>query len=286
MIILALFLIAVIFLCPLHTYVRQRLDRIESDQPRSFPWKTTGIGIACVVLALMLYRHSHTNLIPIGMITHDTGHFTQGFATDGEYLYETTGLYGQSGIYKYDLKTNKLVASNTKIGELLFLEGCTILNGKLYVLTWKENKMFGIDPATLEILDEYLYPREGWGLANDGTYLIASDGTSAIYFFDNVFGDATKQINVTYQGKLVNNLNELEYIDGKIWANRWYEDDIYIIDPDTGECEKILNLSAYAKKHRTHSGSVLNGIAFDKSAGNLLITGKLWDTTYAFKIKK
>lgn len=215
---------------------------------------------------------------------HDAGAYTQGlFFYDGV-LYETTGQYGQSSIRKVNLTSGK-VLNYVSVDKRYFVEGSSCLNGKLYVLTWMENVCFVYDIKTFRKLGELRNPREGWGLTNDGKYLIMSDGTDKIYYLDPMTFMEVKSISVTLNGKRLNYINELEYIDGKIWANVYTTDSIVIIDPKTGIVEGMVdcrNLLPYAM--RKPDTDVLNGIAWDEKTKSLYLTGKNWPKIFKISL--
>lgn len=216
---------------------------------------------------------------------HSIDSFTQGLSFHNDKMYETTGLYGKSNIYKnIDLSTGKSEKSYAFDSDI-FAEGSVVFDNELYVLTYRENKVFVFDPDSLEQKRELLYNREGWGLTTDGTHLIASDGSCDIFFMDKQL-NTIKQITVKHEGNDVKNINELEYIDGKIWANVWLTNDILIIDPQSGNVEKKLDFSKLCPQHINNSNDVLNGIAYNKSTGKIYVTGKRWDTLYELEIKK
>ena len=170
---------------------------------------------------------------------HDTGSYTQGlFWHDGS-LYESTGLNGKSTFRKVDLQSGKAL-TKLPFNRKYFVEGSVILVDKLYILTWTNKVIFIYDANTLEYLSTYSYPREGWGLTTDGKSLISSDGSSRIYFLTPEL-KFERSINVTLNGRAVRYLNELEWIDGRIWANVYTTDTIVIINPDTGIVEATVD---------------------------------------------
>ena len=218
--------------------------------------------------------------------THDTSSFTEGlFVRDGE-LYESTGRKGQSKIMKNIDPTTGIPEKATALSDEIFGEGATYYNGKIYMLTYKSQKGLIFNGETLEQQQALSYPREGWGLTTDGEYLIASDGSSNLYFMDENF-NTLKTLKVKYKLRSVRNINELEYINGYIWANVWEEDYIMIISPETGKVEKILSFAELVPdEDQLQSGdSVMNGIAFDPSSGSLYLTGKNWPVLYRFEFK-
>ena len=206
---------------------------------------------------------------------HDTRSYTQGLFFDGANLCESTGQFGESTFRIVDLQTGRALRK-LDFGRKYFVEGSTVLNGNLYILTWTSKVAFVYDAATLEYKKTFSYPREGWGLTTDGRQLIASDGSSLLYFMDEQF-KVTKTLTVKLNGRAVNLLNELEYIDGKIWANVYTSDLILIIDPASGSVEATVDctglLPARLRKPET---DVLNGIAHDPATGKIYLTGKYW----------
>lgn len=213
---------------------------------------------------------------------HDTGAYTQGlFWHEGE-LYESTGQNGHSTFRKVDLETGKPLIS-IPFNRKYFVEGSVILGETLYVLTWTSHVLFVYDAKTLEYEKTYSYPKQGWGLTTDGKSLITSDGSSKIYFLTPDL-QLERTISVTNNGRAVNYLNELEWIDGKIWANVYTTDLIVIINPDNGKVEGIIDCTGLLPdKLRTPDTDVLNGIAIDAD-GNLYLTGKNWPKLYKVKL--
>ena len=161
--------------------------------------------------------------------SHDTGAYTQGLFFNGGRLYESTGQYGESTLRIVDLETGE-VERRLDFNRKYFVEGSVILGDKLYVLTWTNRVAYVYDAATLEYEGAYSYPRDGWGLTTDGKSLIASDGSSRLYFLTPEF-QLERSVNVEMDGRPLRNLNELEWIDGKIWANVYLTDMIAIINP-------------------------------------------------------
>lgn len=213
---------------------------------------------------------------------HDTGSYTQGlFWHDGS-LYESTGLNGKSTFRKVDLQSGQAL-TKLPFNRKYFVEGSVILGDKLYILTWTNKMIFIYDANTLEYRSTYSYPREGWGLTTDGKSLISSDGSSRIYFLTPEL-KFERSINVTLNGRAVRYLNELEWIDGRIWANVYTTDTIVIINPDTGIVEATVDCEGLLPERlRTSDTDVLNGIAVD-SEGRIFLTGKNWPELYEVKL--
>ena len=167
-----------------------------------------------------------------------------------------------------------------------FAEGSVVLDGKLFILTWLNKVAFVYDAQTLEYEKTYSYPREGWGLTTDGKRLIASDGSSRLYFLDKDF-KTVGSVDVMMDGRPVKYLNELEWIDGKVWANVYMTDMIVVIDPSDGKVESVIDCSGLLpKKLRTPKTDVLNGIARDPADGSIYLTGKYWPRLYKIELVK
>lgn len=213
---------------------------------------------------------------------HDTGSYTQGlFWHDGS-LYESTGLNGKSTFRKVDLQSGQAL-TKLPFNKKYFVEGSVILGDKLYILTWTNKVVFIYDADTLEYRSTYSYPREGWGLTTDGKSLISSDGSSRIYFLTPEL-KFERSINVTLNGRAVRYLNELEWIDGRIWANVYTTDTIVIINPDTGIVEATVDCEGLLPERlRTSDTDVLNGIAVDSEV-RIFLTGKNWPELYEVKL--
>ncbi len=214
---------------------------------------------------------------------HDETSFTQGlFFLDGQ-MYESTGQYGESTFRKVDLATGKAL-KKFDFDRKYFVEGSVELNGKIYILTWTNKVAFVYDAKTLAYKSTWSYPREGWGLTSDGKSLIASDGSSRIYFLDENFKQ-TKVLNVKLNGRPLRMLNELEWIDGKIWANVYLTDLIVIINPSDGNVEATVDCGGLLPKSlRDANTDVLNGIAYNPKDRKIYLTGKCWKRLYEVKL--
>ena len=215
---------------------------------------------------------------------HDMMAYTQGLFFHGGKLYETTGQYGTSTIRTVDLATGKPVVEK-KLNRKYFGEGSVILGKDLYVLTWTNKVAFRYDAATLSYKQTVSYPREGWGLTTDGKQLIASDGSANLYFLDADM-KLLKKLPVTMNGRPLRNLNELEWIDGKVWANVYMTDMIVMINPSSGKVEGALDCTGLLPDELyTSATDVLNGIAIDAS-GKIYPTGKNWPRMYQIELIK
>lgn len=220
---------------------------------------------------------------------HNIEHFTEGFEIKNGFLYEGTGQEGSSAIYKTDLSNWKII-KEYKLEKQYFGEGITIFNGKLYQLTYKSQIGFVRNADTFELIKSWNYKNEqGWGLTNDGKYLIMSDGTEFLYYIDPETLKEIKKIQVCNRESTVQNINELEYINGEIWANIWTSDTVVIIDPKTGKIVAEINLKGLLSANLFNQKSpvdVLNGIAYDHDKNKIYVTGKLWPKIFEIELVK
>ena len=214
---------------------------------------------------------------------HDTGAYTQGLFFDGGRFFESTGQFGESSFREVELATGK-VLSKMNFQQKYFGEGSVMLGGNLYILTWLNKVAFVYDAKTLEYKQTYSYPREGWGLTTDGKSLIASDGSARLYFLSPEFKQE-RYVDVKMDGRPVRNLNELEYIDGKVWANVYMTDLIVIINPADGTVEASIDCTGLLPRNlREPRTDVLNGIAQDPATGKIYLTGKYWPRLYEVRL--
>lgn len=208
---------------------------------------------------------------------HDTEAYTQGLFFHEGKLYESTGLNGKSSLRIVDLESGEVVEKKT-FNKKYFAEGSVILADKLYLLTWQNRIAFTYDVKSFSFDNSYTYNREGWGLTTDGVSLIASDGSSRLFFLDKDF-KTQRSVEVTLNGKPVSYLNELEYIGGKIWANVYTTDMILIINPSNGVVEGVIDCEGLLPSYlTTPKTDVLNGIAV--LDGRIFLTGKNWPRMY------
>jgi len=235
----------------------------------------------------IIYGYEIVNIYP-----HDKKAYTQGLEYYNGFLYETTGRRGQSTLRKVDIKTGKIL-KKIDLDEKYFGEGMTILNNKIYWLTWKAKKGFVYDLETFKLEKEFSYGKsaEGWGLTNNGTDLIKSDGTNKIWFLDAENLQEKKSIQVYTTDRSVADINELELINGKLYSNKWQKNTIVIIDIETGIAEGLADLRLLEKEMSKtqkleHQDEVLNGIAYDKENDRLFVTGKNWANLYEIKLTK
>ncbi len=220
----------------------------------------------------------------INTFPHNPNSFTQGLLVHQGYLYEGTGQLGKSTLSKLNLEDGSVLQSK-RLNSRYFGEGIAIAGERLYQLTWQSNIAFVYDLVTFDLIESHYHPTEGWGLTFDGTHLILSDGSSDLQFLDPETFQLVQRVTVTIDGRPLPNLNELEYINGEVWANVWMTSEIVRIDPASGEVRAIINLSSL--KAMTTTGGrddVLNGIAWDPDEERLFVTGKLWANLFEIEL--
>ncbi|WP_284653012.1 glutaminyl-peptide cyclotransferase [Flavobacterium terrisoli] len=241
----------------------------------------TRVEVAAAV-APKLLKYTVVNTYP-----HDVEAFTEGYEFFRDTLIESTGLKGKSYFAKTDYKTGK---AYKKVGldQQYFGEGITVLNGKIYQLTWENREGFVYDANTLKKIKTFQYdkPIEGWGMTNDGKNIYHSDGTEKIWTMDPETMKLTDFVNVYTNDSKIKSVNELEWINGKIYGNIWQKDAIAVIDPKTGTVEAVLDLSALRAKVTNKEAEVLNGIAFNKKTNTIFVTGKNWNKTFEIKVSE
>jgi glutaminyl-peptide cyclotransferase len=197
-------------------------------------------------------------------------------------LYESTGEYGESSLRRVDLQSGK-VLQEYNLSSDDFGEGLTAVDGALIQLTWANNVGFVYDENTFTVQRNFSYSDQGWGLTYDGTSLIMSDGSSALTYLNPQTFEDTRQVTVKDGNQSIVNINELEYINGDVYANIWMTNKIAIINPQTGQVKGWIDLSGIYQP--TGYDSVLNGIAYDQRTSRLFVTGKNWPNLYEITIK-
>jgi glutaminyl-peptide cyclotransferase len=223
---------------------------------------------------------------------HDSKAFTQGLVFHNGFLYESTGQKGDSTVRKVEINSGR-VLQKQDLSDDYFAEGMTILNDRIYQVTWQENTAFVYDVNDFKLLKELKYQGEGWGLTDDGTNLIMSDGTHVIRIVDPETFKTTRTLVVLDEnGKPLLNLNELEYVKGEIWANVWHSEQIgkpnHIarIDQNSGKLLGWINLQGISPDDvERDNENTLNGIAYDETGDRIFVTGKKWRNLYEIKLK-
>lgn len=215
-----------------------------------------------------------------GTLEHNKSNYTQGFEFYEDILYEGTGNYSESQLFAYQIPDMKVLRTH-KIDNRYFGEGITILNNKLYQLTYKAQKGFIYNVETFEPIGEFSFQsKEGWGLTNNGNFLIMSDGTSKISFLDPLNFNVVKTIEVSHPGGFVKHLNELEYVDGYIYANIWPGETIVKFNAETGNVIAFIDMRGLLSNFNTGRIDVLNGIAWHKTEEVFYVTGKWWPKVF------
>lgn len=216
---------------------------------------------------------------------HDINAYTQGFEFYNGILLEGTGQYKESTLRKTDYKTGA-VTEQIKLEDKYFGEGITVLKDKIYQLTWKEKTGFIYDAKTFKLEKTFSFETEGWGITNDGEKLYMSDGSEKIYTLDPVTLKVVDYISVYTAGSKIESINEMEWINGKIWANVYQKDVIAIVNPKTGAVENVINCAALKTKVTQHPElDAFNGIAYNPSTKTYFVTGKNWDKTFEIVIE-
>ena len=243
--------------------IRSRIELVSEIQPK-------------------LLKYTIVNTYP-----HDTTSFTEGLEFFEGELYEGTGLRGKSFLLKTDYKTGKITKS-LKLADQYFGEGITFINGKIYQLTWEEKTGFIYDAKTWKLEKTFQYDKdiEGWGMTNDGTFIYQTDKTEKIWKMNPETQKMVDYVNVYAGSSKIQSINELEWIDGKIYTNVWGKDAIAVVDPKTGDVEGILNMAGLRKLAKVKDSDTLNGIAYNPKTKTIFVTGKNWDKMFEIKISE
>jgi len=250
------------------------------------------IGVAVIaVSSVTLVLLSNTPIDPeplhytyqiLNMYPHDEDAFTQGLVFEDGVLYEGTGRYGQSTLRRVELETGN-VTQLYSLPDQFFGEGITIFDDKIIQLTWQSGKGFVYDKNSFDLLQEFTYPTEGWGITHNGSALIMSAGNATLYFLDPETFQTIGQVEV-YDEEPVDFLNELEYIHGMVYANIWKQDKIAIINPQTGQVTGWIDLTGISDSENQNTYNMLNGIAYDPNGDRLFVTGKMWSKLYEIEL--
>ena len=249
-----------------------------------------------LILASSLYGQNQLgekkNTIPVytyfvvNKLPHDFNAYTQGLVFSEGFLYESTGRRGQSSLRKVNPEDGAIISFHSLADEF-FGEGITIFHEKIYQLTWQSYTGFIYDKSTLLVMEEFFYNTEGWGITHNNKELIVSDGTSTLTFLDPGTLEIIREVNVTDNNGLVENLNELEYVNGEIFANILYSYRIARIDPENGKVVGYIDLTGILSNERIdYPIDVMNGIAYDPGDDRLFVTGKLWPQVFEIRLIK
>jgi len=272
-----------------------------TKQPRKDVLRNAGIGVFLLLIACVgcgndtnnnaakpetngpvpRYGYQILNIFP-----HDSNAFTQGLILVDGKLLESTGQEGSSSLRSVELQTGKIL-KKVDVPSPYFAEGAAVLNGKVYQLTWLHHVGFIYDAQTLERVGQFNYEGEGWGLTTDGQSLILSDGTNKLKFLDPTGFQVKKVVTVLDGGSPVDQLNELEFVQGEIYANVWHDQRIAVIDPQSGRVKAWVDLTGLMPEGELQDPeAVLNGIAYDQANNKLYVTGKLWPRLFEIKVKR
>ena len=228
-----------------------------------------------------VYTYKVVNTYP-----HDPKAYTQGLAFENGFLYEGTGIYGSSTLRKVDLETGRILQI-CKLPQKLFGEGVTIHKDKIIQLTWRSNVGFVHNKSSFELKRKFNYSTEGWGITSDGKHLILSDGTAVLHYLDPDTFEEVGKIKVQDNKRVVSKLNELEFVQGRIYANVWKSNWIAIIEPRTQKVVGWIDLEGLLiRKELSNPAGVLNGIAYDAENDRLFVTGKMWPSLFEIELIK
>lgn len=274
------------------------------EEPYSFEFSTGNLPVGTLSIRTVVWlqdgsREFHnlqvillSDLVPENLAyriehvyPHDKKAYTQGLVFEDGFLYEGTGQYNESSLRKVEIKTGEPVRMTMLAGDI-FGEGITIFNDRIYQLTYKSQVGFVYEKETFKRIQKVYYQnKEGWGLTHDGTHLIMSDGSNRIYYMDPTYFTEIRQLEVYDNKGPVNRLNELEYIEGKIFANIYGEEVIVVIDPETGKVTAKLDMRGILdKQDRYPEMDVFNGIAWDPGRRLMYVTGKYWPSLFEVSI--
>jgi glutamine cyclotransferase len=263
---------------------------VEASRHRRLGWVAAIVLLAVVTIAVFTFVNRDRERAPtlqcvvVNTFPHDPAAYCQGLTFHQGSLYEGTGQYGRSSIRRVDLATGKIAQQRDLAGNM-FGEGITIWDKSVIQLTWKSRTALHYDVDSFELQRKTGYRGEGWGLTHDGTMLIMSDGTATLRFLDPTSFSVKRRLTVRDGTRRIIELNELEYIEGKIYANIWYEDRIARISPQTGQVEAWIDLGKLLPtKDRPHDDAVLNGIAYDAEQKRIFVTGKHWPSIFEIRV--
>jgi glutamine cyclotransferase len=220
----------------------------------------------------------------VGSYPHDPEAFLQGLVWHAGGFFESTGLLGRSSLRRVEFPSGRVVR-RVDLPPEVFGEGLARVGNRLVQLTWRSGRAFVYDLATLRLLHEFRYEGEGWGLAFDGTSLVQSDGSEVLTYRDPERFAPVRRLSVSWDGRPLRHLNELEVIDGEVWANVWYTDYIVRIDPRSGRVASYLDLTGLLPAGQRRPDAVLNGIAYDPAARRVFVSGKLWPRIFAIRVR-
>lgn len=228
--------------------------------------------------SIPIYSYKIVNVYP-----HDASAFTEGLVYEDGFLYESTGRFNESTLRKVDLQTGEVIKLH-KLDENYFGEGITVYDNKIFQLTWKTNVGFIYDKDSFNLTNKFYYNTEGWGITHNDEYLIMSDGTDEIYFLNPKNFKRVYSIRVHDEFRPITRLNELEFIQGEIYANVWRSDKIARICPHSGRITGWIDLKGLLSPKEYKNAGTLNGITYDKQSNRIFVTGKMWPKIFEIKL--
>jgi glutamine cyclotransferase len=249
--------------------------------PRSESLATSSTTASSGIVQAPVYTYKVIDVYP-----HDIGAFTEGLVYYNGYLYESTGLYGNSSLRRVDIDSGK-VLQIYNMSSQYFGEGITIMDDRIIQLTYQNHTGFVYDLESFKLLQNFSYPDEGWGLTDNGSQLIMSDGTANLFFLNPQTFQRTGEITVHDGATQISNLNELEYINGSVFANVWLTNRIAVINPGSGQVTAWIDLTGIENLTGCHcdlANDVLNGIAYDAQNHRLFVTGKMWPSLFEIQV--
>ncbi|MBN1182715.1 MAG: glutaminyl-peptide cyclotransferase [Bacteroidales bacterium] len=285
-------------------YINEELTKTIKTIPYHTSLKTDLYPVGTITLKFVIYQSTKkdyktvsctllSDITPkllqykiVKTYPHDEGAYTQGLEYENGFFYEGTGDWGYSSLRKVNANSGEVLKLR-RLDDKVFGEGITVFPNRIFQVTYKSQQGYIYDKETFEIIQDFYYNfKEGWGLTNNGEYIIMSDGTSNLYFLDTVHFTEVSRIQVYNNNGPVTSLNELEYIDGKIYANIYGETQIVVINPNNGKIESYLECKDLVpEKLKKDHIKVLNGIAYNPETNNLYLTGKNWPVLYEIKIE-
>jgi len=253
---------------------------------------TTVLGLVLLLLIACMMWYFRDSELPVWSFEvvetyrHDPDSYTQGLVYEDGYLYESTGQYGQSKLRKVHLETGA-VYRQIELAPSVFGEGLTLIDQRLIQLTWKEGQALVYHAENFRTMPPFSYRGEGWGLTHDRDRLIMSDGSDRLTYRDVETFEIIKEVPVTHDGIPLKGLNELEYVEGEIWANIYQSERIARIAPESGRVLAWINLAGLLPREERYGGEeVLNGIAYDPEGQRIFVTGKKWDKLFQIRLKR
>jgi glutamine cyclotransferase len=250
----------------------------QSQPPRTVPEQPIPAATSSGSAKQILYD-------VVNSYPHDSRAFLQGLVWHEGGFYESTGQYGRSTLRRVEFPSGKVVKS-VSLDSSIFAEGLALVGDRLVQLTWQTQRGFVYDRETFKLIREFTYNTEGWGLAYDGKNLILSDGSDSLTFINPETFEPVRKLAVKWNGRPVTEINELEFIEGEVWANIWHRDQIIRIDPATGNVNSYLDMKGILPPdERRDPEAVLNGIAYDPAEKRIFISGKLWPKIFEIKLK-